>query len=167
MGVWWSIYRGPGSWGRVAGAGGIPWAGAIYQPVKVPGIVPGGRPHGGGACAVYRGRRGGQDGGAYPARGRGNCQSDSVTLSYISVTVKKNRYTIGPKNGKMGTSRKALKISKNQASTIQYHLSYAADLYPLMQEYTVSLLSCIKSCIRIQKMDREKNGCKKQPKKGV
>ena len=54
------VYRGPG----VHGAGGLlPGVsmsrGLVYNPVKVPGIVPGAAPMGGGACAVYRGRRGG------------------------------------------------------------------------------------------------------------
>ena len=69
---------GPGGWCRV-----YPWAGAIYQPVKVPGIVPGGRPHGGGAFTVYRGRRGRQGGGPPPCPGRGAAVRFNPSVAHI------------------------------------------------------------------------------------
>ena len=87
----------------------------------------GGRPHGGGAFAVYRGHRGGQDGGEFSRPGAGQPSFDSSTVPYESNTVKKNRYTFDPKNGQNGISRKAQKIGKNQRPNIQYYLQYAVQ----------------------------------------
>lgn len=131
------------------------------------GLVPGAAPMGAGLSRSTGAAGAVKAGGLSRQRAGASSSFDSDTVPYGSDTVKKNRYTFDQKNSKMGISRKAPKMGKKRSSNIQYHLSYAANLYSLMQKYTVTLLFCIKSCIRIQKMDREKNECKKQPKKGV
>ena len=57
---------GPGGYCRV-----YPMGRVDISACQGAGSCAGGRPHGGGACAVYRGRRGGQDGGPFPCPERG------------------------------------------------------------------------------------------------
>ena len=66
-----SIPGAGGTWGRAAISGGAMESGAVCYDVNVRGYRAGGRPHGGGACIVYRGRRGDYDGGPPPCPGRG------------------------------------------------------------------------------------------------
>ena len=105
------------------GAGG-PFAltAMAYSIINVPGIVPGGPS----IHARGRGMWGlkGRGSGVPPFRAVLICAApmpgavglsfdDSSTVPYNSNTVKKNRYTFGPKNGQNGISRKAPNLGEN------------------------------------------------------
>ena len=85
---------------------------AVYD-VKEPGIVPGAAPMGAGLLPSTGAAGAVKMGGESPARGAGQPSFDSSTVPYVSITVKKNRYTFGPKNGQNGISRKAPNLGKN------------------------------------------------------